>query len=404
MSMPDAPSAAVVPPSRTTTVKPSVLLVDDGLENRVLLQAILDHAGYRVLLAEDGASGLAVLERERIDCMVLDYMMPGMDGAEVARRVRLDPGRSDLPIIMLTASQEEPDIEAAFAAGANDYLTKPVDRRILVARVASIIQAARDHQRAREAAAFEGERKSLLTELEEAAQIQQARVPRLPVTTGGWALAGALVPCRHIGGDLLEVMVDGSGGPVLALVDVSGHGLGAALVAAAISAQLRDLVGRHPLAETVRVLNNQLCRENDGKYACVAMLALEEHRTVVVNAGLPPVCLIRAGVCTARFMASGLPPGLVRDSEYDAQIWEVRPGDRLVIMSDGLTEPFGNAAAVEPALQALQLLSPDLDIERLTSAVLGDRITALLRDSHPVEIDDATLLVAQRLGAAPGPG
>ena len=305
--------------SQATALRPSVLLIDDGPENRLLLRAILDRAGYRVLVAEDGASGLELLERERIDLMVLDYMMPGMDGAEVARRVRLDPERRELPIIMLTASQEEPHIEAAFAAGANDYLNKPVDRRILVARVASMIQAAEDHRRAREAAEFEGERKSLLTELEEAARIQQARLPRLPLTSGGWALAGALVPSRHIGGDLLDVMADGASRQVLALVDVSGHGLGAALVAAAVSAQLRDLVGRHPLDETVYQLNNQLCREDDGKYACVAVLTLEEERAVVVNAGLPPVCLIREGVCVARFMGAGIPPGLVRDTPYEAQ-------------------------------------------------------------------------------------
>jgi sigma-B regulation protein RsbU (phosphoserine phosphatase) len=385
------------PASRALPLRPSVLLVDDGPENRLLLRAILDGAGYRVLLAEDGAAGLAMLERERVDLMVLDYMMPGMDGAEVARRVRLDPRRGGLPIIMLTASQEEPHIEAAFAAGANDYLTKPVDRRILVARVASMILAAQDHRRAQEAAEFEGERKSLLTEIEEAAGIQQARLPRLPVTSEGWAMAGALVPCRHIGGDLLDVMVDGAGGQVLALIDVSGHGLGAALVAAAVSAQLRELVGRHELVETIFQLNNQLCRESDGKYACVGVLSLERHRSVVVNAGLPPICLIREGVCTARFVGSGIPPGLVRDTPYESQTFEVRPGDRLVLMSDGLTEPFGNAEAVVPALQTLGLLAADLEIGRLSTAILTDRITALLRGSNPVELDDATLLVAQRL-------
>ena len=217
-----------------------------------------------MLVAEEGAAALELLAREPVDLMVLDYMMPGMDGAEVARRVRLDPGKSDLPIVMLTASQEESHIEAAFAAGANDYLTKPVDRRILLARVASMIQAADDGRRARQVAALEGERRSFLTEIEEAARIQQARLPRLPIVSGGWAITGALIPSRHVGGDLLDVMVDGDGGQVLVLVDVSGHGLGAALVAASISGQLRELVGRHPLAEVAHQLNNQLCRESDG--------------------------------------------------------------------------------------------------------------------------------------------
>jgi sigma-B regulation protein RsbU (phosphoserine phosphatase) len=396
MQLPGEISPASAPAARL-----SVLLVDDGAENRLLLSAILDWAGYKVLMAEDGPSGLALLRRERVDLLVLDYMMPGMDGAEVARRVRQDAERADLPIIMLTASQEEPDIEAAFAAGANDYLTKPVDRRILVARVASMIKAAQDHRRASAAAQLEGERQSLLTELEEAARIQQARLPRLPVTSGGWALAGALVPSRHIGGDVLDVMVDGAGSQVLALVDVSGHGLGAALVAAAISAQLRELVARHPLAEAVHQLNNQLCRESDGKYACLAVLSLQDAHIVAVNAGLPPVCLVRQGICTSRFQRSGFPPGLMRDAPYQAQTSEVRPGDRLVLMSDGITEPFGNAAFVEPPLQKLGLLAPDLHLHTLSSAELSDRIGVLLREANPVEVDDATLLMAQRLGGPP---
>jgi phosphoserine phosphatase RsbU/P len=374
----------------------SVLLVDDGLQNRILLQAILEFAGYRVLVAEEGAGALELLAREPVDLLVLDYMMPGMDGAEVARRVRLDPARRELPIVMLTASQEGPHIEAAFTAGANDYLTKPVDRRILLARVASMIQAADDRRQARQVVALEGERRSLLTEIEEAASIQQARLPGLPVSGGGWTIAGALVPSRHVGGDLLDVMVDGDGRQAVALVDVSGHGLGAALVAASISGQLRELVGRHPVAESVYQLNNQLCRGNDGKYACVAVLSLQEHQALVVNAGLPPVCLIRDGACVARFDRSGFPPGLAAGTAYRADTFEVQPGDRLVLMSDGLTEPFGHATSVEPALQSLGLLSPDLHVDQLTPTLLGERISALLREGHPVEVDDAALLIAER--------
>jgi CheY-like chemotaxis protein len=386
--------------STTTGAAPngrSVLVVDDGVENRILLQAILDAAGYRVLVAAEGAAALEVLAREPVDLVVLDYMMPGMDGAEVARRVRLDPARGDLPIVMLTSSQEELHIEAAFAAGANDYLTKPVDRRILLARVASMIKAADDGRRARQVVALEGERRSFLTEIEEAARIQQGRLPRLPIASGRWAITGALIPSRHVGGDLLDVMVDGDGAQVLVLVDVAGHGLGAALVAASISGQLREMVGRHPLAEMAHQLNNQLCRESDGRYACLAVVSLQEQRAVVVNAGLPPVCLIREGACVARFDRSGFPPGLAADAGYGAYTCDVRPGDRLALMSDGLTEPFGHATSVEPVLQQLDLLSRDLHLDQLTPTVLGDRMTALLRHGHPVDVDDATLLIAERL-------
>ncbi len=396
----DAPSPGL-PANRGNAAKASILLVDDGPENRMLLRALLDRAGYRVVVADSGPAGLDLLQREDVELIVLDYMMPGMDGPEVARRVRRDGRTGQIPIIMLTASQEEVHIEEAFAAGASDYITKPVDRRILLARVAAVIQAAGDQKRAKEAAEFEWERESLLTEMKEAARIQQARLPKLPVITGGWALAGALVPSRHIGGDMLDVMADGQGGLVLALVDVSGHGLAAALVAASVCTELRNLVSTHPLAEAVAGLNRELCREREGKYACVAVMLLEADRTVVVNAGLPPICLIRGGVCVQRFDGSGTPPGLMRDEVYQAQSCDVLPGDRLVLMSDGLTEPFGSADSVDPALDAMGLRDPALQVERLGSSILSERIVELLHRAGAGEPDDATLLVAHRLD---GPG
>src|SRR3954464_13248359 len=99
------------PPGSQPAGRATVLLVDDGPENRMLIRAILERAGYQVLVADSGAAGLHLLEQHQPDLIVLDYMMPEMDGAEVARRVRARERTQDVPIIMLTASHEEPHIE-----------------------------------------------------------------------------------------------------------------------------------------------------------------------------------------------------------------------------------------------------------------------------------------------------
>jgi sigma-B regulation protein RsbU (phosphoserine phosphatase) len=369
--------------------------VDDGPENRMFLRAVLERGGYRVLVADCGEAGLAVLAQQQPDVIVLDYMMPDLDGPAVARRVRAAERTRDIPIIMLTASHEEPHIEEAFAAGANDYITKPVDRRILTARVEAIIRAASDSRRASEAAANEREWGEMLTDLNEAAQIQQGRLPTLPARADRWTVAGALVSSRQIGGDLFDLMGGPGGGHVLAVADVSGHGMAAALVAAGLLADLRTLLRSHPLPAALRAINDQLCSENAGKYACVAAIALRGERAAVINAGLPPICLVREGRCHSRVEGSGTPPGLIAGADYEQETLTLRPGDRLVVMSDGLTEPFGEADRTDPCLEKIGLCQPDLRIEELTPAVLAERIRSLLRSTRQSENDDATLLLAE---------
>lgn len=383
------------PPPLEGEARATVLLIDDGAENRLFLRTILDRAGYRVLVADCGQAGLNLLAQDQPDLIVLDYMMPDMDGPDVARRVRQLERTRDIPIIMLTASQEEPHIEAAFAAGANDYITKPVDRRILIARVEATIRAASDSRRAKEALDDDREWGAIMTDLGEAARIQQGRLPVLPARVDRWTVAGALVSTRQIGGDLFDLMAGPDGGYVLAVADVSGHGMAAALVAASLLGQLRTLLGSHPLPAALRALNDGLCAENAEKYACVAAVALRGNQATVINAGLPPICLVRDGRCVVQVEGSGVPPGLVSHGDYDQQILDLLPGDRLVVMSDGLTEPFGGADRVGPCLDGMGLLHPELDVEKLTPAVLSERIRSLLSGVGQPENDDATLLLAQ---------
>ncbi|NMO57350.1 response regulator transcription factor [Actinoplanes sp. TBRC 11911] len=116
----------------------SVLVVDDDRTVSDVVRRYLEQAGHRVRLAEDGATALAAIAAERPGLVVLDLMMPGIDGLEVCRRVRLE--LPDLPIIMLTALGEEADRVLGLEVGADDYVTKPFSPRELVLRVRSILR------------------------------------------------------------------------------------------------------------------------------------------------------------------------------------------------------------------------------------------------------------------------
>src|SRR6478735_562780 len=114
-----------------------VLVVDDQPPNVRLLQAILTPRGYDVLTAWSGEEALATLEEDDMDLVLLDIVMPGMDGYEVCREIRERPGTAYLPVVMVTASGDEQKIKA-LEAGADDFLTKPVNKNELLARVASL--------------------------------------------------------------------------------------------------------------------------------------------------------------------------------------------------------------------------------------------------------------------------
>jgi len=121
-------------------VAPSVLVIDDQSDLRRLLEYNFSKAGYRVLTAQGGEEGLATAQKRAPDVVVLDVMMPGLDGWEVLRRLRQDSSTSSLPLLMLTAKAEEEDRILGLELGADDYVTKPFGVRELLTRVSSLLR------------------------------------------------------------------------------------------------------------------------------------------------------------------------------------------------------------------------------------------------------------------------
>ena len=128
-----------------------VLVVDDVPENIALLSDALDEAGFTVLVATHGEAALALAARALPDVVLLDAVMPGMDGFEVARRLKADPDTAPIPIIFMTGLTETEHVVAAFDAGGTDYVTKPIRPREVLARITAHLHQARAQRQAHNA-------------------------------------------------------------------------------------------------------------------------------------------------------------------------------------------------------------------------------------------------------------
>ncbi len=123
-----------------TKVKKKILVVDDEKDIAEMIAFNLKRNGYDVLTAHNGIDALDLAERETPDLILLDLMMPGLDGTEVTRRLKADPRTAKLPLVMLTAKSEETDVVVGLTLGADDYVTKPFSMKILLARLTTVLR------------------------------------------------------------------------------------------------------------------------------------------------------------------------------------------------------------------------------------------------------------------------
>jgi two-component system phosphate regulon response regulator PhoB len=121
-------------------LKKHILVVEDEEDILELIRYNLSREGYQVLCTTSGENALKIIKSEAVDLIVLDLMLPGIDGLEVAKTLKNDSKTQDIPIIMLTAKGEEADIVTGLELGADDYITKPFSPRILIARIRAVLR------------------------------------------------------------------------------------------------------------------------------------------------------------------------------------------------------------------------------------------------------------------------
>src|SRR5215468_1367588 len=204
---------AVRTEDRAVRTPPRLLVADDNPLNVDILRTRLTAQGYEVLTAGDGEAALALARTEQPDLLLLDIMMPGLDGLEVCRRLKADPTLPFMPVILVTAKADSRDIVAGLDAGADEYLPKPVDQAALVARVKSMLRIKALHDTVEQQAAALGEWNRTLESRVRAQVEQLERLGRLkrffsPQLADAIIEAGAEDPLRSHRREVTVVFAD----------------------------------------------------------------------------------------------------------------------------------------------------------------------------------------------------
>ncbi len=328
-----------------------ILVIDDSDDSRDLIGRFLEKAGYEVMAATDGQDGLTKALAAEPDLILLDIMMPGMDGYEVCETLKKEARTRDIPVIFLSALGESRDKIRGLEIGGADYITKPFDRGEALARVRTHLKISRLTREVMVANRELVDKQQRLDEdLQAAAGIQQSLLPKLLPTTAAFDMAWKYIPSEAIGGDIFNVFpLDGDGERLaFYMIDVSGHGVPSALVTVSVSQSLQPLSGRiiknkNNIAspgEVLTALDQEYPIERFDKYFTMVYGILDAGEGVLTysSAGHPPPVHLHERSPYDLLDKGGPIIGLGGRVPFEEGAVSLTQGDKVILYTDGVSE------------------------------------------------------------------
>ncbi len=342
-----------------------ILLAEDDPVSLHSLKRTLEKWGHEVTATSSGDEAWDAFRAGAFPIVISDWMMPGMDGVELLEHIRERKGDRYAYVILLTARQEKQDLVEAMSAGADDFLTKPFDRDELRVRLRAGIRvtelqhtlAQRNAELGDAYAELSRTHQRMTEDLAAAARIQQSLLPSILPVFPGIDFAWRFEPCDELAGDILNVFPLDDRHAGFYLLDVSGHGVQAALLSVTLSRVLvpspeqSSLLTRHGAEDGATLVTNpvEVARRLNHRFAHGASTGqfftlmygvydTQSRELEYVTAGHPGPVLISNDQPPRMLEATGPPIGILEGLSFEQAKLKLRPGDRLYVYSDGLTE------------------------------------------------------------------
>jgi len=320
-----------------------ILVVDDDAMSRRVLAQLLSAAGYNCRVSNDGSEALETIHARPPSLLLLDFDMPGLNGAEVLRRLRLDedPTVAQIPAIMLTAHGSDQSEVSCLQAGADDFVTKPVNASVLRARIETQLRLrSMRRQLERQNDELEKWRRDLERDLAAARLTQQSLIPQKPLLLPGWQIATCYHPVIQVGGDIYGWLRMKDGRVLFWIADGTGHGAAAALLTT-----LAKLLFHHGSMDHDSPVSLMEAVDNDFRSTfgarsfmtamCVA-LNPATGQAQVVGAGHPPLLVVHHDGATESIASAAPPLGMIKQAAFTETPIALEPGDAFLLYTDGL--------------------------------------------------------------------
>lgn len=385
---------------------PRILVVDDNDDNLYTLKLHLDLEGYTdIETARDGEEAIARLKSDVFDLVLLDVMMPKVDGFQVLTWLKDQTRLRDLPVIMISALTELNSMARCIELGAVDYLLKPFNPVLLKARLGATLEKKRLRDE------IDAHLARLQEELDAARRLQMAMVPQsFPVPSPDFPieLYASMEPAREVGGDLYDFFLTADGMLCFLVGDVSGKGMAAALFMARTKSLIRiatDFMRSRqgaslPPAEIIARVNRELCENNDDLMFVTlffGMLSPTSGELEFCNAGHNAPYRLNGRAISPVEGGKGVILGVRPDAIYATARTSLAAGESIYVFTDGVTEaanPQGELfaeARLEAVLRAGASCSSAAEIVKS----VGEAVRGFVGTALPS--DDITMLAVRRL-------
>lgn len=370
-----------------------ILIADDSDSDRLILKTLLKRLGHEVLDASNGLDAVSLFQQEMPDLVLLDALMPVMDGMEAARQIKSLAGERMVPLIFLTSLSDAGALARCLEAGGDDFLGKPYNRTIIEAKINAFNRMRLMHQTLSDQRDLIRERNRQLTEEQEIAKRVFDNVAHSGCLDASNIRYHAS-PQSIFNGDVLFASPRPAGGMLIFMGDFTGHGLPAAIGAMPVAEIFYGMASKGFNGQDVlREINQKLTRIlPTGMFCCGAMIEADFklNQVQVWNGGLPDGWLIRSSGDRQALPSQHLPLGILAPDQFNAEFERLGagPGDRLMMMTDGFLESAdraGNVFGEQGVIDALAHLDhSEHPFDTMMSAV--HRFTGGFKDG-----DDLTL-------------